>query len=133
MKCCKCNNKLDSKKEIQIYRAPIYLIIQLKRFKCKENAVGAMLNNKIDINVEYSETLNLRDFIIGPDKDNYIYDLYGVIFHKKNNNGGHYTAYCKLLEKYWFSYDDKNCKEIENPILINKDTYMLFYKRRKIE
>ena len=130
MKCCKCNNKLDSKKEIQIYRAPIYLIIQLKRFKCKENAVGAMLNNKIDINVEYSETLNLRDFIIGPDKDNYIYDLYGVIFHKKNNNGGHYTAYCKIFENNWFSYDDKKWERIENPI--NKDAYMLFYKRRKI-
>ena len=133
MKCSKCNKELNSEKKIQLYRTPIYLIIQLKRFKSKGNTIEMMLNNKDETNIEYKEILNLRDFIIGPDKDNYIYDLYGVIFHKKNNNGGHYTAYCKLLEKYWFSYDDKNCKEIENPILINKDTYMLFYKRRKIE
>ena len=126
--CKKCNGKSKAEKKIEIYRAPYYLIIQLRRFKKKKNSSGkTILANKNETFIEYKEILNLKEFVIGPDKDKYIYDLYGVVLHKKFMNT-HYISYCNNLG-VWICYDDNNeLKVIEN--ITNKDAYLLFYKRR---
>ena len=119
--------KEKQKKKIELYRTPNYLIIQLKRFKQKRKANGkTILGNKNDIFIEYKEILNLKEYIVGPDKNKSIYDLYGVILHKKFVNT-HFISYCKNLG-IWISYDDTEINAIESPI--NKDAYLLFYKRR---
>ena len=117
--CYKCNAKRKAKKINQIYRAPYYLIIQLKKFKDKK---------KSDVFIEYKNVLNLRDFIVGPDKENAFYDLYSIIIQKKSSNKNHYIAFCYNLGD-WICYDDETLSEAKN--LINKEAYILFYKRRK--
>ena len=126
IKCCqKCKKKLG--KKIELYKTPYYLIIHLNRFKQKTSN-KTNFSNKDDTFIEYKEILNLKDFVIGPNKDKSLYDLYGIVLHTKFMNfSSHYISYCKNYGS-WFSYDDKSFKDIKNPI--NKDAYLLFYKRR---
>jgi len=127
--CKQCKELKKAGKKLEIYRAPLYLIIQLKRFKYKGKK-GYSLGNKNETFIEYNELLNLKDFIIGPDKDKYEYDLYGVAIHKQQINNSLYTAYCNNFGE-WYLYNDRNAERIDNPI--NKDAYLLFYKRKNIE
>ena len=128
--CNKCKTLRKAGKKIQIYRTPIYLIIHLKRFKHRNAFAKALLGNKNDAFIEYKEILNLKDFVVGPDKDKPIYSLYGVIIHKKFMNGGHYYAYCKN-RGMWITFNDERISICHNPI--DKDAYLLFYKRKIIE
>ena len=123
--CDKCKIKLE--KKIELYKTPYYLIIHLNRFKQKINNKFSA-SNKNDTFIEYKEILNLKDFVIGPNKDKSLYDLYGIVLHKKFMNiNNHYISYCKNYG-VWFSYDDTTLNHVDNPI--NKDAYLLFYKRR---
>ena len=128
--CKECKELKIAEKKTEIYRAPLYLIIQIKRFKYRGKIVGTIFGNKDDTFIEYNEKLNLRDFIVGPDKDNYEYQLYGVVIHKQFMNGGHYIAYCKNFG-IWAQFNDRIVEKIENPI--HKDAYLLFYKRQNID
>ena len=127
--CSKCKEKRKAEKKIQLYRTPYYLIIQLKRYNQKKNKFKSILSLN-DSFVEYNEVLNLKDFVVGTDKYKSIYDLYGVIVNKKTYNGRHYISYCKNFGR-WLSYDDNDINIIDKPI--NKDGYILFYKRRSSE
>ena len=128
--CNKCKNLRRAEKKIQIYRTPIYLIIHLKRFKHRNTIIKALLGNKNETFIEYKEILNLKDFVVGPDRDKSIYSLYGVIIHKKFMNGGHYYAYCKN-RGIWITFNDERLSKCNNPI--DKDAYLLFYKRKNID
>ena len=121
--CDECNKNVKCKKTFQIYKTPYYLIIHLKRFNNKKK--NSIFGSKNDIFVDYPEILNLRDFIIGPEKEKSIYYLYGVVCHKKLFN--HYYSFCKN-RGIWIMLDDKyfdQCTE-----LINKEAYLLFYRRK---
>ena len=128
--CNKCKQHNRAEKKIEIYRTPIYLIIQLKRFKHRNNLARILMGNKNETFIEYKQVLNLKDFVVGPDKDKSIYNLYGVIIHKKFMNGGHYYAYCKN-KGLWITFDDEKLYKCSNPV--DKDAYLLFFKRKNFE
>ena len=128
--CNKCKQHRNAEKKIEIYRTPIYLIIQLKRFRQRNSIMRAIMGNKNETNIEYKEILNIKDFVVGPDKNNSLYSLYGVIIHKKMFNGGHYYAYCKN-KGLWITFNDEKLSKCDNPI--NKDAYLLFYKRKTLD
>ena len=125
--CSKCGKHQKAIKKMQIFKTPLYLIVQLKRFKQRGALMGSILGTKNETLIDYKEILNLDDFVYGPDKKESIYLLYGVIIHKKFLNGGHYFAFCKN-DGQWLFYNDKKVGYCENPI--NKDAYLLFYKRK---
>ena len=127
--CSKCKEHRNARKMIEIFRTPLYLIVQLKRFKHRNNIMKFFLGSKNSTFVNYNESLNLKDFVVGPDKDKSIYNLYGIIIHKEYMNGGHYIAYCKNQGK-WCIYDDEKVSFCDNPV--SKDAYLLFYKRKNI-
>ena len=128
--CNKCKQHKNAQKKIEIYRTPIYLIVQLKRFRQRNGLVRAIMGNKNENYIEYKEILNIKDFVVGPDKNNSIYSLYGVIIHKKMFNGGHYYAYCKN-KGIWITFNDEKLYLCDNPI--DKDAYLLFYKRKSLD
>ena len=123
--CNKCKKEKMSFKKKKIYKSPYYLIIQLQRFKSKGNTKKGSVKN--DTLIEYRQSLDLKDFVIGPDKEKSEYTLYGVVLHKKAINGNHNYAYCKSFDD-WILYDDTNLESLES--LVNKDAYLLFYKRK---
>ena len=45
--------------------------------------------------------------------------------------GGHYTAFIKVQNKKWYEFDDKNVNPYDGK-LISKDSYCLFYRKKKL-
>lgn len=115
--CKHCNDNRPFKKEINLYSLPIYLILQIKK-------------GKSDKYIEYKENIDLKEYIINPNKTNSIYDLYAVILQKKSLNSCYYLSYCKNFDR-WISYDIEGIDLANN--IINKDAYILFYKRSDVE
>ena len=128
--CNKCKEHRIAGKRIEIYKTPIYLIIQLKRFKNRNYFLKALFGNKNETVIDYKYILNLKEFVVGPDKYNSIYSLYGVIVHKKFMNGGHYFAHCKN-NGIWITFNDEKFEKCDNPI--DRDAYLLFYKKQNVE
>ena len=125
--CNKCKKHCNAAKKIEIYKTPLYLIVQLKRFKHRNNIMRFILGNKNTTYIDYKEVLNLREFVVGPDKDKSIYNLYGITIHREFMNGGHYYAFCKN-KGIWITFDDEKLTYCDNPV--SKDAYLLFYKRK---
>ena len=128
--CPSCKKHQMAKKKMDIYRIPNYLIVQFKRFKKRGAVMNFLLGQKNETEIDYKETLNLKDFVVGPDKDKAIYELYAVILHIKIMNGGHYQSICKV-NGTWFLFDDSKVKYPDN--IWNKDAYLLFYKLKNID
>ena len=129
--CSKCKKLQKSKQKLKIYKPPNYLIILLKRYNLKNNYGNIFYGEKNNIFVSYPiNNFDIREYIVGPEKDKAIYDLYGVIEHYGTMNQGHYTAICKNNGN-WISYNDSNVGPAENPI--TKNAYVLFYKMKKNE
>ena len=126
--CNKCGTHRNAAKKIEIFKTPLYLIVQLKRFKNRSNIIRFIFGNKNTTYIDYKEVLNLKEFVVGSDKDKSVYDLYAITVHKEFMNGGHYYAFCKN-KGIWLTFDDEKVSLCENPV--NKDAYLLFYKKRK--
>ena len=133
--CPNCKKHQIATQKLKIYKAPNYLIIQLKRFKIKKN-----LNNENIImegkNMEFVDyTINnfdLSNYVVGEEKEKAIYDLYGVIQHfGKNLNGGHYTAICKIYNSGWREFNDSQINKVDE--IVTPNAYLLFYKRRGLD
>ena len=67
-------------------------------------------------------------FLVGPFKDNSIYDLYAVSQHIGNYGGGHYTAACKNYDK-WYLFNDAIASKSSFQEACNGDSYVVIYKR----
>ena len=125
--CNKCKKHQKAKKQIRLYKLPIYLIIQLKKFK---NNVGffSSSNEKKEVYIKYPiNDLDLSDYIENIEEKKEKYDLYAVIQHHGKITQGHYTAICKKNDK-WYLFNDSKYILINNPV--TKDAYLLFYKKK---
>ena len=125
--CSKCQKHQISKQKLQIYKSPIYLIIQLKRFNIKKNYENSSTFSGVKNNTFVTYPINdldLSEYIVGPDKTNSKYDLYAVIEHSGNLEYGHYTAICKN-QGNWVNYNDSSIGFEQNPV--TKNAYILFY------
>ena len=130
--CPNCNQNTIIYKSIRIFKAPKYLIIQLKRFKKKtENFLNFLESDKNDTFVSFpTKNLDLTNYIYGPDKFNAVYNLYAVINHKSTEVSKHFTAYCRNNNQ-WIEFDDSKLYSVSNPI--TKDAYILFYIKKDID
>ena len=60
-----------------------------------------------------------------------VYDLYGIVNHFGNLNGGHYTATIKSpLDGQWYYYNDSSVSQAGSGKIMNDAAYILFYRRR---
>ena len=84
-------------------------------------------NKKISTFINYDvNDLDLRKYVIGPERSKAVYNLYGVVEHWGSLRFGHYTALCKTAQGKWMRFDDETCKDTDNAVV--KDAYLLFYK-----
>lgn len=121
--CTHCNQKTDGKKIITFWNVPNVLIIHLKRFQ--NNGTKVSKNNK---NVIFDHHLNIGEFINQFNKKNLNYQLFGVIQHFGQMNGGHYISFNKTSDG-WYCFDDSNVikvNEIDKEIMTNS-SYVLIY------
>jgi len=111
------------KKNLVFWSLPNILIIDLKRWN------NNLLKKKNNITSEIYN-LDLCKYVIGYNKDSYIYDLYAVSNHTGCVSGGHY--YCNILNanNKWYNFNDTMIREIPISKIINDDTYCLFYRKK---
>ena len=125
--CPKCKEHRRGYKQLEFFRLPRYLLLQLKRFKGQSSF---FFNTKNSTNVKFPlENLNLNKYLRGPKNMDYIYDLIAVSQHYGASFGGHYTAVCKK-ENNWFEFDDENVEKIGESKIVNSYAYILVYKLR---
>lgn len=89
--------------------APIVLILHLKRFDGN--------GDKVDHFIQYNTTLEI------PNQGTY--ELFAVCFHR----GAHYMAACEV-NGHWSCMDDHVVTPLNINAIVNKDAYMLMYKKR---
>jgi ubiquitin C-terminal hydrolase len=120
----KTGEKVPIKKNIMFWSFPTILVIDIKRFNA--------MNRKNQIMVDFPlKKLDLSKYVIGYNKESYIYDLYGVCNHSGSSLGGHYTSFVKNANGKWYHYNDSIVSEVsdENHIISPK-AYCFFYRKR---
>ena len=123
--CKNCKQHVLPKKKMDIYYLPKILIMCFKRF-IKDSARW----EKNDENIEFPiNNFDMKDLIIGPDKEHSIYDLFAVSQHYGSTGFGHYTAICYNGGK-WYNYDDSSVKETNPRSALSSAAYVLFYRRQ---
>ena len=123
--CPKCKKHVLANKKMEIYYLPKIFIICFKRF-IKHNFYWEKNDELIYFPIE---NMDMKEYIVGPDKENSKYDLFAVSQHYGGTGFGHYTAICKNFDK-WYSYNDSSVHEEKPENIISDAAYVLFYRRQ---
>lgn len=128
--CPRCKTKREADKKIVICKLPKILIIHLKRFSLDgrwrqklQTTVDFPLN---DLMVDCTNVLPQSAYGSVPSKSSY--NLYAVVNHYGHLDGGHYTAFCKLGNQRWYTFDDSNVTEMKDSDVCGQSGYLLFYQ-----
>ena len=137
------DKKYDATKQIKIFKPPKILVLHIKRYgflkKKDENGKEIMDYNfpiKNNTLINFPFDLNITPYLYQKDcvldKRDCLYELYATSNHKGIPQGGHFFANCKIEDK-WYTYDDEEVQDIEDPkIIINNRALVLFYKRKDL-
>eukprot|EP00439_Symbiodinium_sp_Y106_P011369 s7656_g1.t1 len=132
-KCETCSEVVRARKQITIYSAPTFLVLQLKRFRYGERG-------KVTKPVTFPSELNLRPYLCagapGAERP-LLYELRAVIVHLDKagySHFGHYIAFVRCAgdrkgTSRWFVVDDSNVREVEEAEVLQQQAYLLFYTR----
>ena len=120
----KTGKKVVAKKNIMFWNFPDILVIDIKRFNSMNKKNQIMINFPL-------ENLNLSKYVIGYEKDKYVYDLYGVCNHSGSVMGGHYTSFVKNANGKWYHYNDTSVSEVGMvQQIVTPKAYCFFYRKR---
>ena len=114
------NIKKNVLKRSALASTPTLLCLHLKRWKTDLT--------KNDAFIETPLTLDISRFTIY--KESCMYELFGIVNHDGNINGGHYYSYVRR-EDSWFSLNDHFIQSISSDRIIHKSNYCLFYRKIK--
>ena len=123
--CNICKKLFDSIYTSQIFVSPKILII-LNRGK----------GNIYDIKLNFTESIDITQFVLQKDEPQIIYNLYGVITHiGQSGPNAHFVASCKSPVDYrWYRFNDSIVNPINNlqkEVIEFGTPYILFYQKQK--
>ena len=120
----KTGEKEAAKKQLSFWSFPDVLVIDIKRFNAK--------SQKNQILIDFPLTnLNLSKYVIGYNKETFVYDLYGVCNHSGSSLGGHYTSFVKNANESWYHYNDSDVSLVTNAQhIVTSKAYCFFYRKR---
>lgn len=143
-KCSKCKRKVCAVKQLTVFRPPLSLCIQLKRFSFGDfdafNAFSGFGGSnhggrKIAKQIDFPAVLKLPL----SDQRSCRYVLSGIVIHVGGSaSSGHYTAYVRKSNKggkfQWYHVDDSFVEACsEHTVLRQNDAYLLFYSRQEVK
>ena len=87
--------------------------------------------------IDFSEQIDITQFVLARDNPQLIYNLYGVITHiGQSGPNAHFVASCKSpIDNKWYRYNDalvnpiKN-NNIQNDVIDFGTPYILFYEKQ---
>lgn len=118
----KTNQKEGIRKYMTFWSFPPVLIICLKR----TNYTG----EKNNVLVNYPLVLDLQKYVCGYQKKSFVYDLFGVCLHAGSGNYGHFTAFIKKEDDWFFCNDDRVQHIDDEKHLLSPHAYCLFYMKK---
>ena len=124
--CKRCKNKVNALKKSEFFYLPKIMCISLARFK--KYGDDYRKNDKF-VNFPLND-LKMNKYMVSINNKNYIYDIFAVCEHYGGKDGGHYTAMCKNIDGYWYSYDDSHCSHSSEEEVCTRNAYILFYRKR---
>tara|TARA_B110001452_G_scaffold267254_1_gene276433 strand:- start:53 stop:1087 length:1035 start_codon:yes stop_codon:yes gene_type:complete len=119
----------STKQKENIYKSLIFwsfpdiLIVDFKRFTNSNKKINTVISTP-------TNNLNLSKYVVGYDKDSYIYELFGVCNHSGGCLGGHYTSFVKNANNKWYHFNDTHISEISEDNIITNKGYCYFYKKQ---
>lgn len=150
-KCSGCKKHVRATKQLTVFRPPLSLCIQLKRFTYDGGFGGGGLfgmgsfkfsgfqqhrgGSKITKPIQFPASLDLPL----SDGRSCAYALTGVVIHVGGSaSSGHYTACIRKAygdgESRWYYIDDDSVEPIsEKNVLRQKNAYLLFYCRKEVK
>ena len=122
--CNICKQLYDSMYTSKIFSSPNVLVLILNRGK----------GNIYDVKLDFTEVIDITQFVLQKDKPQMIYNLYGVITHiGQSGPSAHFMASCKSpIDNKWYRFNDAIINPINN---IQKEViefgtpYILFYQK----
>ena len=123
--CPKCEKKVLAKKKIEFYYLPKIFVVCFTRFS-KDNDIW--LKNKEEIDFKIKD-MDMKEYMIGPDKEHSKYDLFALVLHYGTIENGHYISICNNSDR-WYKYDDSRVNEFDINEKDTSNVYILFYKRQ---
>ncbi|PIN10414.1 Ubiquitin C-terminal hydrolase [Handroanthus impetiginosus] len=128
--CPRCKEHRQASKKLDLWRLPDILVFHLKRF-----SYGRWLKNKLDTFVNFPiHNLDLSKYVKSKDasEGSHVYELYAISNHYGGLGGGHYSAYCKLIDdNKWYHFDDAHVSPVNESEIKTSAAYVLFYRRVK--
>ena len=118
----KTNTKQDVVKTIKFWSLPNILVVDFKRFTNANRKITNIIHTPL-------LGLDLSKYVIGYNREKYIYELFGICNHNGESQGGHYTAYIKNSNQKWYQFDDTDVTEISESQLITSKGYCYFYRK----
>ena len=123
--CPHCKKHVLANKKMELYYLPKLLILCFKRFT-KSSYFWEKNEEEIDFPIN---NLDMKDYVVGPDKEQSVYDLFAVSQHSGSSSFGHYTALCKNFNN-WYSYNDSSVSISKPEYAVSSQAYVLFYRRK---
>ena len=128
--CERCDSSQTALSQQLLWSCPAVLCIQIKRFR--------MNGAKIKTPVNFPLTLDVAKYVSPENRGRQytVYDLYGVVYHEGELNGGHYYNACRLNwtdtgdAENWYLFNDDQTKPIPEDRLQRPSAYLLYYKKR---
>lgn len=114
--CEKCK-KSKAVKKLYLQEPPRVLTLVIKRF-----TNGLIKNNS---HVEFPLEMSLEGASLTPGE--WLYRLYAVVVHQGSVSGGHYIAYTRRRES-WYYFSDSHYKQMSWDSVKNAQAYILFYE-----
>ncbi|KHN14762.1 Ubiquitin carboxyl-terminal hydrolase 10 [Glycine soja] len=126
--CPRCKEHRQATKKLDLWKLPEILVFHLKRF-----SYSRYLKNKLDTFVNFPiHNLDLTKYVKSKDGESYVYNLYAISNHYGGLGGGHYTAYCKLIDdNKWCHFDDSHVSPVTEAEIKSSAAYVLFYQRNR--
>ncbi len=116
-KCEKCNKK-SLIKTTTIWKFPLTLILNIKRFTFDSSGITHKINKSLKMD---------KYLKICSSKHTYNYSLTSVVYHHgRSPNAGHYNTDL-LKNEHWYKLDDDTVYKLDNLPEASSDCYILVY------
>ena len=122
--CNLCKRLSDSIYTSKIYVSPNVLVLILNRGK----------DNQFNVKLDFTEVIDITEFVLQREKPKIIYQLYGVITHiGKSGPNAHFVASCRSpVDQKWYKYNDAMVtliNDIHKDVIDYGTPYILFYQK----
>lgn len=132
--CGSCKEMVNGVNSMKPWKTPDILLLCLKRFDyCEARSRLVKLTQMVDYPIEGLDLSRYCAPIEG-NKDDSIYDLFAVCYHHGYGPKlGHYTSTVKSPEGDWVEFNDAWSRDTHIRTVIDKDAYLLYYRKRGLE